>query len=283
MGIKTELSLSHAQNLFPHKKILKLIPTSWGVIDTTYIAQTAEKRYILKRYERAYDQQIADEKVLLSYLSHLSFLVPKPLEECDTWHLFSYITGESPLKIDLFHIRSIGSFLGRLHTATRKKRSSFTPFKACELKQSVQKVQKSHPRLAKTLSPLKNFPDHHNGIIHGDLFPDNAKFDGSQLGVFDFIEAGNGSFCFDLAVVAISWVAQKRLSLLQLKGLLQSYNQHSCQKITFPELLNMMEYAALAYAMKRFVNKQSSLSYQKMLRTHKKLKQFKKRFLSKKA
>ncbi len=43
-------------------------------------------------------------------------------------------------------------------------------------------------------------------LIHGDLFPDNAKFIDNKLqGVYDFSQSCVGNRYFDLSVLIISW------------------------------------------------------------------------------
>jgi homoserine kinase type II len=46
------------------------------------------------------------------------------------------------------------------------------------------------------------------GIIHTDLFRDNALFDGDQVScILDFYSAGNGRFGYDLAVLVNDWAS----------------------------------------------------------------------------
>ena len=276
LGVKTQLSLSQAQALFPNRGITSLEATTRGVIDTTYRVYTNSQNYILKKYERASLLQVDEEQVLLLKLSQSSLNVPKPIESVDEWHLFSLLEGEIPHKISLQQLRSIGKFLGRFHWKLRHHPSSFRPFSQQEYRHTLAQLRKNKLLYSKRLSSLKNFPKEIDGIIHGDLFCDNSKFDGAILAVFDFIEAGNGSFAFDLGVVAMSWVARKRLSSLQLKLLLQAYNQQIKKKISLDELYTMMHYAALVYSLKRFMNPNSTLDYKEMLAIDKKIGHFKK-------
>ena len=61
-----------------------------------------------------------------------------------------------------------------------------------------------------------------DGIIHGDLFVDNAIFKDDKLTcVFDFSDSCNGDFLFDLAVVALSWCKD----FIQVKQLLKAYDE----------------------------------------------------------
>ena len=276
LGVKTRLSLSQAQALFPNRDITSLEATKRGVIDTTYRVYTNSQNYILKKYERASSLQIEEEQDLLNKLSQSSLNVPKPIESVNEWHLFSLLAGEIPHKISLQQLRSIGNFLGRFHWKLRHHPSSFRPFTQQEYRTTLAQLRKKKLLYSKRLSALNDFPQEIDGIIHGDLFCDNSKFDGAILAVFDFIEAGSGSFTFDLGVVAMSWVAKKRLSTLQLQILLQAYNQQVKKKIVLDDLYTMIHYAALVYSLKRFMNPDSTLDYKEMLAVDKKIEHFKK-------
>lgn len=276
MGVKTKLTLSQAQTLFPQREIVSIEATKQGVTDTTYRLLAASENYILKKYEHASSVQINEEQALLRKLSQTSLNVPKPLESVDEWHLFSLLKGDIPHKVNLQQLRSIGRFLARFHWKLRWHPSSFKPFDQQEYHHLLAKLRKHQLIYSKKLSSLKAFPKECDGIIHGDLFCDNSKFHGPTLAVFDFIEAGRGSFAFDLGVVAMSWVAKKRLSSLQLKILLQAYNQQVRKKITLDLLYTMMEYATLSYSLKRFMNPESNLDAQEMLKLNKKIDFFKK-------
>ena len=276
MGVKTKLTLTQAQKLFPKKAFTNIEATKYGVIDTTYIARTKDDAFILKKYERASTAQIKDEQKLLEQLHKNSLPVPKPLESSQQWYLFTLLKGEIPHKISLQQLRSVGRFLAKFHSAVFKQSHSFTPFQRENYQKALSKLRKTNLYYSKRVAALNNFPTNHDGIIHGDLFCDNAKFDQAHLGVFDFIEAGNGSYAFDVGVVAMSWVAKKRLSRLQLDTLLKAYNQKIKKKITMHELLTMIEYAALVYSLKRFLNPLSPLDYKEMLDVERKVQRFKK-------
>ncbi len=277
MGIKTELSLSQAKELFSQIDIISLHPTHHGVFDTTYILKTDSNRYILKRYERADQKQINDEARLLEHLQKSGLNVPTVLYSSKKWHLFTYIEGKIPRITSLQNLQSLGQFLGKMHLHTHKKKANFTPFKKNSFKEDIKKIRLNHPLHAKQFEELLNFNDKHDGLIHGDLFPDNAKLDKNRLGVFDFIEAGNGSFHFDAGITSMSWIAkEKQISKIRLEIFLKAYNQYAPYKLTLDELLMQMQYAALAYALQRWLNDGHNLDHKQMLKAYSKIKFFRK-------
>lgn len=200
MGVKTSISQSQLPEEYQK---YELRPTKDGVSDSVYLLGNT---YVLKHFDSANKQTIVNEKKLLAHLADLP--VPQMLEQFQIEGkeavLFTQAAGKSPLKPRPKQIEQIGIFLKHFHKRTQGiKNSNVRLFEKNRLKNLVEKAR--HPSLIdnfKTLDmELKN-----DGIIHGDLFMDNAKFIGDTLsGVYDFTEACEGDFMFDLAVVACSW------------------------------------------------------------------------------
>jgi Ser/Thr protein kinase RdoA (MazF antagonist) len=280
VGIKTELCVSQARALFPHLKILSLQPTREGVIDTTYILETPSAHYILKKYERALKEQREEEAKLLEHLHAHGLNVPIHLGSSNEWQLFSYLKGHTPKRPSLLQLKSLGTFLGKMHALTKGRKSSFTPFEKSGFVKALGKLRRHDLLLAKQLNPLLYFEQRFDGIIHADLFPDNAKFDALRIGVFDFIEAGNGSFAFDAGVTAMSWISTHRqLSRSKLQLFLNAYNQNAPRKLTLGLLLTQMENASLAYALQRRVNDGHDLDHKQMLQKHSGIRHFRENIL----
>jgi len=110
---------------------------------------------------------------------------------------------------------------------------------------------------------LYNIQLQNDGIIHGDLFLDNAKFEDDQLtGVYDFSEACNGDFLFDLAVVSLSWCFDKnKINKKKVNILINSYND----SIKYLQFIEYIKYALLYYATARYLNGNDHLSLCKKL------------------
>ena len=95
------------------------------------------------------------------------------------------------------------------------------------------------------------------GFIHGDLFCDNAMFDGNQLtGIIDFYNACNGVFIFDLAITLNDWCSDNsgRLNYKKARELLSNYQvlrPLTCDEISVWD--QALETAALRFWMLRLV------------------------------
>ena len=116
------------------------------------------------------------------------------------------------------HCEAIGRFLARLHLIL-KPLPIDTPFERNLdwLKNVAASCQRGLPTeesrmLRQVISLLSSLLGRNDvqglpeGIIHGDLFRDNALFNQHGLcGVFDFHHAGYGYWLFDLAVAINDW------------------------------------------------------------------------------
>ena len=242
MGIKTKLTLQTINNL-TNLEFDGLKQTKDGISDTTYIMSKNGKNYICKLYENATLEVVKQEQKLLISLQTIS--VPKPLWKIYNYDskplaFYSFISGSSLTFISKKHLKEIGKFLGSFHQMSQNLTSTqklFTHKKFTNLSHEFQVRYEL----------IKDIKLYEDGVIHGDLFPDNAKFIDDKLsGVFDFVEASLGDFCFDLAVVANSWCLE------DIDILLKSYNRFAPKKIEKKRLLEMMKFAALFYALQRF-------------------------------
>ncbi len=269
MGVKTVINLNTINTLLKkyHFSFIKLEETTDGISDTTYILKDIyNQQYIFKIYESANKQTLCNKIKLLNHIQNLpisKFLLPeieffnkKPIA------LFTYLEGESTKSISMTHISQIGIFLGNFHKQTQMFNFITTKlYTQQRLKESIEQLYKL-PFQKQTKNEflyryelIKDLKIQNNCIIHGDLFPDNAKFVKDKLtGVFDFIEASMGDIYFDLSVVANSWCFDRDNNLDKelLYTLLDSYNSISLQRVELNIFKKYMLFASLFYAMRRF-------------------------------
>ncbi|MEA3352992.1 MAG: phosphotransferase [Campylobacterota bacterium] len=246
MGTKVILNNKHLPSKYQK---YNLSVTINGISDSVYFLG---EKYILKIFENADKTTVNNEQKLLLILDSLK--VPKVI---DHFHIankesliYSRIEGKSIKKPNLSHIKQLGEFLKKLHTLTKNRSlSNRKLFTKKNLKQLILNSQ--NKQLLKYFNSisivLKN-----DGIIHGDLFYDNANFyKGTLSGVYDFSEACNGDFTFELAVVSISWCFdKKKLNEQKLDTLIKSYGL----KINRAHFYEYIKYALLYYATTRYIN-----------------------------
>ncbi|MCK4441145.1 MAG: phosphotransferase [Sulfurovaceae bacterium] len=247
MGIKTTITSS--QLPVKYQKY-KLIPTTHGFMATVYLL---DDKYVLKLFELDTPLiTIESEIKLLSSLINLP--IPKVVDrfQIDNHEIVIYtqIQGESissPIDTD---IEQIGKFLKKFHNQSKNiKLNNEKLFERDRLKTLID--------LTKNRTLVKYFENislelNNNGVIHGDLFIDNCKFQNHKLsGVFDFSDACCGDFYFDLAVVAIDWCFEKNiLNKPKVDILLQSYQSD----IDYKLFKKYIKYALLYYTTTRFIS-----------------------------
>ena len=273
MGVRTIIKLEEINNILSvlELKLCSLEPTNDGISDSTYIVLDDTKiKYILKIYEFANQVLVRRECELLKILEELP--VPKPLNMPDSisfngkpLRLYSFLSGESVVTPTSQHVSEIGTFLGKMHQKTKNEKfASSNLYSQDNLKNLLCGVLSSSIIPCETKNQLRSryeiikyisLPE--NCIIHGDLFPDNAKFIGNTLsGVFDFIEACRGYSLFDLSVVIISWCSEgNAISLNKASTLLSSYGTVLQTTITVNDIKPYVLYASFFYAVQRLNTK----------------------------
>lgn len=241
MGVKTYISIN---DLKPYIDVQNITPTVDGISDTVYIL---DDKYILKIFELATKKEIENELELISFCGDLK--VSKVIGDIFTIQdkyalIYEKAKGKSLKEVSRNDILQIGTFLKEFHKITKDKTSTNQQlFTKDELLKLI--IKTNHKPFFELFDKidieLKN-----DGIIHGDLFLDNATFFEEKLScVFDFIQSCNGDFLFDLAVVAISWCSTKE----EILYLLESYEA----TISYEDFLPYFKYAILYYSVTRFL------------------------------
>jgi homoserine kinase type II len=250
VGVQTKLTLTEANELFSELEFVELLATQDGVMDTTYIAKTTKSTYILKKYERDIPKKITFEARLLLALHQQELNVPLLLHKKKEWYLYTKLSGKSPRHPQLFHLRQLGRFVAKVHQVTQHYNSATDFFDNYALKTILHQQKTKHFYYYKKLFALTQHKKRVlDGFIHGDIFMDNTLFAAQRVALFDFIDGGNGSFAFELGVIALSFNPKRRKSFYRI--LLLSYNQHAPRKISYDELQKNLQRAAQLYTLLR--------------------------------
>lgn len=243
MGVKTKLSL---EDIKPFFSVEKLVPSTDGISDTVYIL---DDKYILKLFEFNTMETLNEELKLLNLCEDLPVakIVKKPfLLKNKPALIYKKCMGKSLKSSNLFSIKQIANFLKQFHTLTKSKSSLNKNLYENKRLQTLIKQTKNKEFEELFLSLNLEFKN--DGIIHGDLFIDNAVFIEEKLScVFDFAEACNGDFIFDLAVVALSWCKDEE----EYKLLLNTYGLD----MDMEKFKSYIKYAMLYYSVTRYIEK----------------------------
>lgn len=242
MGVKSIITL---EDLPQSLEITSLEASSDGVMDSVYFLNDDR---VLKIFETAGEEAVAEELKLLTHCEILP--IPKAIGEmlsiCGKPALIYHrCQGKSLKSAEINEVREIGTFLREFHTLTATLESSNERlFGKSRLKKMIEET---NIKIFDTLFKKIDLTLRNDGIIHGDLFLDNALFEGESLScVIDFTQACNGDFLFDLAVAGLSWCDSDE----KTEALLQSYGA----MLTLEAFRPYREYATLFYSVNRFLN-----------------------------
>jgi homoserine kinase type II len=242
MGVKTAITLEDIPDRLGAKT---LIPSNDGVMDSVYFLDDDR---VLKIFETATTEAVEEELKLLAHCGTLP--LAKPMGEVFRVQnkpalIYERCHGKSLKSAQIDQIRAIGAFLREFHTQTAPLQS--TNERLFERSRLERMIEESKVEIFDTLFKKIDLTLRNDGIIHGDLFLDNALFlEGRLSCVIDFTQACNGDFFFDLAVTGLSWCDDES----KTQTLLESYGA----TLTQEEFRPYREYATLFYSVNRFLN-----------------------------
>ena len=247
MSVYTEVSKAQLTTLLAHYPLGSLISFNGiedGIENTNYRLETTTGQYILTLFESLNVQELPFFFDLLQHYQQAGISCPtlqyshqgqslralnsKPMA------IFNCIQGKSLLTPTIEQCAEIGAELGKIHRAG----ADFSLHRKNPKGRDWihQTVTQLHPQLSsdekalieryfKNESLLKALP---KGIIHGDLFKDNALFfNGKLSGVLDFYLACKDDLLLDLAITVNDWCYhQGQLDHQKMQALLVGYQQH---------------------------------------------------------
>lgn len=195
---------------------------SAGVENTNYFVNTHQQRLVLTVFEKLSTEELPFFLELTEHLNQQGCAVPLPFRD-QQGDFIHHIEGKPAVFFERVkgthaeasnnHIAAIARALATQHLAvanflpTRQHSHNITWVRshASLLADSLDAEQQ---QLIKTaLTTLAQLPsDLPKGVIHADLFHDNALFEGDTLtGVIDWYFAGVDSFALDIAITLNDW------------------------------------------------------------------------------
>jgi homoserine kinase type II len=199
-----------------------------GVENSNYFLQTTRGRYFLTLYEkRVAEGDLPFFMGLLEHVAARGVTCPMPVHGRDgaivrriagrPAALVTFLDGVSPKRPNTVQCGEAGEALAKLHEAGRgfaiRRANALSVAGWPPLVASCEpRANEVAPGLRETivaeLAALQaswpaGLPE---GVIHADLFPDNALFIGDRLtGVIDFYFACNDAFAYDVAICLNAW------------------------------------------------------------------------------
>jgi homoserine kinase type II len=198
-----------------------------GIENTNYFVNTRDGHWVLTLFERAAEADLPYFLALMDHLALRGIPAPRPVANAQGRFLSRLCERPAALVQKLEGItvrdpgveqcRAVGKILGDLHLAGQSFRLQRANDRGPEwwgrtAPQVLPRLAEDDARLLREELAFQArlrreaLPQ---GVIHADLFRDNALFLGAQLtGVIDFYFACNDALLYDLAVTVNDWCSQ---------------------------------------------------------------------------
>jgi len=218
---------------------------SEGIENTNYFVTTTKTRYVLTLFEQLKFDELPYFLNIMAFLSEHEVPSAHPIADKQQHFLrrlkgkpaalVQCLAGKSIEQPTLDHCRSLGAALGRFHRHSQMFQGHRDNMRGpAWWQESIRNLRSVvDPESAKWMGDEIEFQAHYQqidlpqGVIHADLFRDNALFEGNQLsGIIDFYYACNDALLYDIAVVANDWCSQPDGSFYRdkLDALLSAYD-----------------------------------------------------------
>lgn len=250
MSVFTPVSEAQLQDWLRRYSVgsLRLLePIAAGIENTNYFVTTSQGAYVLTLFEKLGAQDLPFYLNLMAHLARHGIPCPAPIADLADQYLgelngkpaalVTRLPGKSVKRPGREQCGQLGALLARMHLAGR----SYPGF--LENPRGPRWWRDTAPQVRPFLDEAKSklldaemayqsqhrFPDLPRGPVHGDLFRDNAIFEGERLcGVFDFYFAGVDVLLFDVAVCANDWclvdpAADRRFEPTLIEAFLAEY------------------------------------------------------------
>lgn len=253
MSVYTELTLQEMQDFtkqFGLGDLMSFQGVDAGVENTTYFVSFETTETVLQIFEEQGFDEIPFFIELNRRLSEDGVPVATPIANQHGDRLFNIknkpaalftrIQGSTLDPISVNACQQIGVALGQMHAATQhyqdltRENHRWNTWWESNVERVLDLVPTAHQETLKDqVSRSQLFVDSAQtlptGIIHGDLFCDNALFhQGKLAGIIDFYNACNGCLLFDLAVTINDWCSDPagHLQADKTEALMSGYQQH---------------------------------------------------------
>ncbi len=205
---------------------------SAGIENTNYFVDTSCGRYVLTLFEQHGFESLDYFLRLMAWLSEAGVPTAHPLAGKDGEYLrllcgkpaslVQRLRGRSVDVADGVHCAVVGAALGKMHQAGR----GFAHHRANDRDLDWMVATRNKIAALADISTLalideeltfqqaQDFSTLHMGVIHADLFLDNALFDGEELtGIIDLYYACHGAWLYDVAVTMNDWCRESDLTI----------------------------------------------------------------------
>ncbi len=244
MAVYTEVDDDSLEAFLAHYDIgdpLAFKGIAEGVENSNFLLQTTRGTYVLTLYEkRVRGDDLPFFLGLMDHLARRAIACPVPVRARDGAMIgalcgrpaavVTFLQGMSQWRILPAHCREVGEALARLHVAggdfalARANALSIEGWRGL-IEATAARADEVRPGLRDEIARdfaaiVERWPrDLPRGVIHADLFPDNAFFLGDRLsGIIDFYFACDDLYAYDLAICLNAWCFEKDRSFNATKA-----------------------------------------------------------------
>ncbi|MBA2410399.1 MAG: homoserine kinase [Gammaproteobacteria bacterium] len=233
-------------SLYDEGALLAFSGISAGIENSNFFVTTERGEFVLTLFEKHAAYELPFFLNLMAHLADHGIPSAHPIADRHgdflqqlngkPAALVRRLTGASPNIANLQQCGAVGQVLARLHLAVRDFKGHRENDRGYSWWLAVREVM--HTRLTDSDARLlgaelqfqrqDRFEGLPRGIIHADLFRDNAMFMGDALtGVIDFYYACDDVFMYDLAITANDWCSGRdgSLEISKIDALLAAYDE----------------------------------------------------------
>ena len=217
-----------------------------GIENTNYFVTTAEGEYVLTLFEVLTAEELPFFLDLMAFLAEQGVPSACPLADKQGSYLrelngkpaalVQRLSGRGVQSPNAAQCAALGQMLGRLHRVGQKfalqrknsRGADWWPEAAARVMPKLSAIDQQHLKDELRYQASQSRDGMPCGIIHADLFCDNALFKGDQLtGIIDFYYACSDLLLYALAVTVNDWCknADGSLDEMRTRALLSSYHQ----------------------------------------------------------
>ena len=227
-------------------ELVSLTGISDGIENTNYFVETTKGKYVLTLFEALSAEELPFFLDLMAHLNEHQVPSAHPIADNNKCYLKTLcakpaalvqrLTGKSNMQPNEEQCAALGQALGHAHVVTQdftgKRENRRGPHwwqqtgkRVLPHLTATQKQLLEDELAFQTTHRNDNLP---RGIVHADLFRDNALFDGNNLtGIIDFYYACNDVLLYDVAVTVNDWCTNDDASLntARCQSFLQAYQK----------------------------------------------------------
>ncbi len=250
MSVYTHISLNQLTKLLacypPLGTLLDYTGINEGIENTNYFVDTSAGKFVLTIFEQHHFDELPFFLNLMAFIAEAGLPVPHPLLGNDAKYLQAFngkpatlitcLQGQTVVRPSSQQCHELGATLAKMHIAMHgfnETRENNRDIQWCyEIAKQIHSRLTSADRALleeelhyQNTHPLENIP---SGIIHADLFCDNALFKDEKLtGIIDFYYACQGTFLYDLAVTINAWSthADGSIDVERYTAMMDAYQQ----------------------------------------------------------